>query len=185
MPVASPGDPSLATARLRGKRVALGVVILACVAIIGSSALQIVPAVFGVGIVPVPDGPPGTSERECADGVRRLKDALDRAVGAAPSVAAGPSFSSRLRPEWDNEAAVFESCRRAPQGLEAWAALLRLRAAEAELAQKSSPDDVAAEVASGTHLRPGPLSGGSTDPFRADLEPLRRDITAHLPARAW
>jgi hypothetical protein len=200
MSVAAPGDPSLASARLRGKRVALGVVIVAAVAIIGASAVQIVPAVFGFGIVPVPAGPPGTSERECAEGVRRLKLALDRAVGAGPAAArpegtaasenaaagpqgtaasenaaAGPqgaaggaSFGSRLRPEWDDEGAVFESCRHAREGLDAWAALLRLRAVEEELARQPSSGTTSAEITS--------------DPFRVHLEPLRRDVAAHLPA---
>jgi hypothetical protein len=163
MPAAPPGDPALARARLRGKRAALGVVILASVAIIGSTAVQVIPAVFGFGIVPV-SGPPGTRERACAEGVRRLQVALDRAVGAgAPGdgrTAGGGSFGSRLQPEWNDEAQVFESCRSARQGLDAWAALLRLRSAEEQLA----------------------LGSRTLEEFRADLEPLRRDVAAHLPA---
>jgi hypothetical protein len=143
-------DAALARARLRGKRVALGVVFLVSFAIIGGSAVQIIPAVFGAGITPIPAAAAGSSERACAEGVGRLAAALDRAAASAGS----GSFEARLQPEWNDEARVFESCRAAREGLDAWAALIRLRSAEEQL---------------------GPRAG-------SELEPLRRHVLAHLPA---
>jgi hypothetical protein len=137
-------------ARLRGKRVALGVVLFASFAIIGSSTLQIVPAVFGFGIVPLPESLPGSSARTCAEGLQRLDQALDRAVEGS----AGVDFSARLRPEWEDKDAVQRACSESSQGLDAWAALARLRSAEEQL----PPDG------------------------RGLLDPLRRDVRAHLPA---
>jgi hypothetical protein len=145
-------DAALARARLRGKRVALGFVILAAVAIIGSSAFQIIPAVFGAWIEPIPAGDPGSSERACAEGIRDLERALVRSAESA----GGASFGERLRPEWDAQADVHRTCERARGGLDAWAALARLRSAEEQLAPVAS-----------------------TSPA---LEPLRRDVEAHLPA---
>ncbi|HEY1694363.1 MAG TPA: hypothetical protein VGG39_19475 [Polyangiaceae bacterium] len=138
-----------ARARLQGKRVALVVVIGVSVVFIAASALQIVPAVFGAGITPLPSGGPGTAARACAEGVRRLSTALDRAADAAGSAA----FEARLRPEWDDRDAVERACHEAPEGTDAWAALLRMRSAEEQAAPRSG-----------------------------DLAPLRRDVIAHLPA---
>jgi hypothetical protein len=129
-------------ARLRGKRIALGIVITAAVSFIGASALQIVPAVFGAGIRPLPSSPAGSSARVCAEGVHELL----LAVGSAdPNKAAPP-------PEWER---VEHACGSSPEGLDAWAALMRLRSAAAQIAR----------------------SGESVE-----LDPLRRDVAAHLPA---
>ncbi len=152
MPGAPRDDAALARARLRGKRVALGVVIVASVAIIGSSALQIVPAVFGAAVTPIPAAAPGTSERACSEGIGRMARALDRAQDSAGSAA----FEPQLRPEWDDAARVQGDCERARGGPDAWAALLRLRSAEEQLALTGSP--------------------------RTALATLRRDVDAHLPA---
>jgi hypothetical protein len=152
MPEAPRDDAALARAKLRGKRAALGVVIVAAVAIIASSAVQIIPTVFGAGIVPIPSGAPGSNERACAEGVRALANALERASRSAGS----ESFVERLRPEWDREAAVHEACQSAGGGLDAWAALARLRAAEEQLA---------------------PVPARSSE-----LDPLRRQVEAHLPS---
>jgi hypothetical protein len=130
-----------ARARLQGKRVALVVVIAVAVVFIGASSMQIVPAVFGAQITPLPLAPPGSGARACADGVRALLRELDSQPPAPPA-----------DEEWDRTA---RSCRESPEGLDAWAALLRLRSA----------------------VRP------TTDPRmgRAELAPLRRDVAAHLP----
>src|SRR5882672_10212111 len=92
MPHEDPDDPeevSLQRARIRGKRLALGVVIAVAAAFIGASAAQIVSAVFGARIAPLPAGQPGSAERTCALGVRELERALDRASGRMLSSAAG------------------------------------------------------------------------------------------------
>src|ERR1700722_16626206 len=88
-----PGD-ARAHARLQGKRVALGLVSAVAVVFVALSAVQIVPAIFGVGATPLPATAPGTDARTCADGVRKLESALERAQGAAGS----PSFQAALEP---------------------------------------------------------------------------------------
>jgi hypothetical protein len=150
MPEATRDDA--ARARLQGKRVALGIVLVVSVALVGSSAVQIIPAVFGLGTRPLPDlavAPPGSPARTCAQGLQGLQRALDRAVDSAGSA----SFPGRLEPEWAEAGTVEQACRQSPEGIEAWAALARLRSAEEQLAPRAE----------------------------AELGPLRRDVIAHLP----
>lgn len=123
-------------ARLRGRRFGLGIVIVVAVVFIGVSSAQIVAAVFGLGTTPLA-GPMGTPERQCALGISRLARALD-----APGT------------PWTEADSVENDCRKAAGGLDAWAALLRLQAAQSQLADSS----------------------------QADLRPLRREVAAHLPA---
>jgi hypothetical protein len=111
-------SPELARARLRGKRAALGVVLVVAVVFIGASVWNIIPAVFGANIQPLPAGPEGSLERTCADGVRRLEHGL---------------------PGWQDAAGVETACSASSAGLDAWAALLRLRSA----GQQLSPGDLA------------------------------------------
>lgn len=154
----APIDPALARARLRGKRAALAAVIVVAVLFIGSSAWQIVSALFfdghgGVLVTP--------EQRACAVGVRDLAAALDRAasrivassseIGTADAVAV---FRRGLSPEWNTAGAVQRTCTSSPEGTDAWAALERLRFAEEQLTRQS----------------------------RAELGPIRRDLTAHLPS---
>jgi len=153
MPAASPD--ALARARLQGKRAALGVVMVVAVAFIGASALQIVPAIFCAGITPIPDSPSGSEARVCAEGVRRLERSLERAASAAGS----PAFGPALERDWRDEAQIRAACDKSPEGLDAWASLARLRSAEEQLA-----------------------SAGGAAGASAELEPLRRDVAAHLPA---
>jgi hypothetical protein len=148
MPEATRDDA--ARARLQGKRAVLGVILVVSLVVIGSSSLEIIPAVFGAGIRPIPAAPPGSSARICADGVRKLERALDRAVDSAGSA----SFPARLEPEWADAATVSQACGQSSEGIDAWAALARLRSAEEQLSPRAG----------------------------AELEPLRRDVIAHLPA---
>jgi hypothetical protein len=139
-----------ARARLQGKRAVLGVILVVSLALIASSAWQIIPAVFGAGIRPIPAAPPGSSARTCAEGILKLERALERAADAAGS----PSFQARLQPEWADEATVSQACGQSSEGIDAWAALARLRSAEEQLSAHAGDE----------------------------LEPLRRDVIAHLPA---
>jgi hypothetical protein len=145
----APPNAKVARARLRGKRIALGIVITVAVVFIGDSARQIVPAIFGAGVRPLSSAAPGTDARTCAEGVSRLARALDRARAAAGS----PSFDDRLLPEWTDAPRLRVACAASPEGLDAWASLERLRTGEEQLAGR---DDSA-------------------------LDPLRRDVGAHLP----
>lgn len=158
-PVA-PDDAAVAKARLTGKRVALVLVIAVAVAFIGASAAQIIPAVFGLGIAPVPPAPPGSPERACADGVRALMAALDRAGSLTLSRISAEDddatlearFRAALSPDWDRAEEVHAACKSSLEGQNAWASLMRLRSAEEELARRG----------------------------RIELGPLRRDVVAHL-----
>jgi len=163
MPHEDPDDPeevSLRRARIRGKRLALGVVIAVAAAFIGSSAVQIVSTVFGTGIAPLPAGQLGSEERTCALGVRELKRALDRASGRMLSSVAAvngdeavAAFRQGLSPDWEQADRVKRACAGAREGLEAWGALQRLLIAEEQLARRAG----------------------------MELAPLRRDVIAHLP----
>jgi hypothetical protein len=142
LPVAQAGDPAadeprraLPPGELLGRRVGLLVVIVVSVAFIGSSSWQIVPAVFGARIDPLPAAAEGSPERRCAVGVRSLLGALDRVAGdGLPNSRDGDEMTAALRarlsPEWDGAANVDGACAASPQGVEAWAALQRMKTAE-------------------------------------------------------
>ena len=140
----SDDDSPDASARRWGRRVAILFVIGVAMAFIGSSAAQIVPAVFGFGVRPLPSGPPGSSARTCAEGVRVLSQGLEGAShrGELPASA------------WDTTGPVYRACAASPEGLDAWAALLRLRMTAEQV----------------PHAGP------------RELDPLRRDLYEHLPA---
>jgi hypothetical protein len=157
----APHDPIALAARLRGKRLALGLVLVVSVAFIVSSAFQIIAAVFGFGWTPLPaDAPPGSPERACAIGIRSLTQALDRAgerlspVASAADRETMAALRPGLSPEWDGADAIEEACARAQGGLAAWAALQRLRVAEEQSGRLS----------------------------RDELTVVRRDGAAHVPA---
>jgi hypothetical protein len=158
----TPHDPVALAARLRGKRVALALVLVVSVAFIVSSAFQIISAAFGFGWTPLPsDAPPGSAERACAVGIRALTGALDRAGQRVSSVASAADDSETmaalrpgLSPEWDGADAIQDACSRSRGGLDAWAALQRLRVAEEQSGRLG----------------------------RDELSSVRRDVAAHLPA---
>ncbi|MGA3120948.1 MAG: hypothetical protein ABSF69_09290 [Polyangiaceae bacterium] len=146
-------------ARQRGRRVAHGLVILIALAFIAASAIQIIPAVFGrnaAGLGTWRANSP--TDHACAVGLRVLAGALDRgsdgvgwwgepdetrsAIGRDPVPSAG-SMAER----------VSQACAGSREGLDAWAALERLRSAREQVARRG----------------------------QAELGPLRRDLLAHLP----
>jgi hypothetical protein len=134
-------------ARLRGRRMGLGVVLVVALVFIGVSSAQIISAVFGLGTVPLAAGPGDSPERRCGEGISQLLKAPEPPSGATPA-AAKPLQAA-------NDAdRVEQECRKAAGGLDAWDALLRLRAAESQLAA-TAPEA---------------------------LEPLRHEVIAHLPA---
>ncbi|HEY4012616.1 MAG TPA: hypothetical protein VGM06_04725 [Polyangiaceae bacterium] len=156
-----------ARARLRGRRVSHGVVLVVAVLFIGASAGQIIPAVFGWGARPLPAAAVGSPERTCADGIRGLAAALDRAsarasadVGAIAERSASVeenvalrAFEGALGTEWKDTSRLEWTCGQSGAGSDAWAALMRLRRGHEELVVRNS----------------------------ADLAALRCDVTARLP----
>jgi hypothetical protein len=155
MAEASEGVQDVAAARagLRWKRISLVFVTLVAVAFIAVSVLQIIPDVFGAWVHPLPTASPGSPPRICAEGVKALARALDRASASAGS----PGFDKALQPEWSDAPAVEQACARSSEGLDAWAALLRLRSAEQQLARRGGP------------------------PPGEDLARLQREVASHLP----
>jgi hypothetical protein len=157
--------PDDARARLEGKRIAHGIVLVVAVTFVAASAAQIIPAVFGMQSRTFPPTPPGSPERVCSDGVRTLALALDRGEKQAWSLLGGnaaadsdaydslQTFRRALFPEWDAEPSVEQACSKSHEGVEAWAALLRLRRAAEQIVLR----DV------------------------TELLPLRHDFAAHLP----
>ena len=142
-----------------GKRAGHAVIIVLAVAFIGASAVQVIPAVFRMGAHHAPSTVPDPQARVCALGVRPLAAALERAGARAWSAHASAdsaldSFQQALAPEWKDEERIRSDCEKSSEGAETWAALVRLRRAE-EQALLSGADDV---------------------------QPLRRDLAAHLPA---
>jgi hypothetical protein len=143
-----------ARARLRGKRLSHGIVIVIAVVFVGASAAQIIPAVFGWGARTIPVAAEGSPERTCADGIRSLADALDRAGaqaahGSGRTVEHGGSverdvalgmFESALGVDWAKASDLEQACRKSDTGAEAWAALSRLRRAHEELVLRDLQD---------------------------------------------
>jgi hypothetical protein len=156
-----------AHARREGQRIAHVIVIVVAVVFIGASAAQIIPAVFGAGIRPLSPGEAGSPEDECAHGVRSLALALDRASAQAwsPSLeqdrpldlgieTARLPFQRGLLPDRNVEANIEQACAKTSVGLDAWAALQRLRTADEQIILRGF----------------------------GELVPARRDVMAHLPA---
>jgi hypothetical protein len=109
------GTEEASKARLFGRRSALLVCGAASLWFIGSSVAQIIPAVFGMGIVPLVAGPAGTppsSEQICAEALRQARDAPDPDESAL-----GP-------------------CSLSATGLDALAAFRRLREAREQLGRR-------------------------------------------------
>src|ERR1700677_570827 len=128
-------DLAVVGAELRARRIGLGIIIAVSLAFIASSSWQIIPAVFGARIEPLPDAPQGSPDRACAVGVRSLLGALDRIAGQVlPPWASDDqtvaALGARLSPEWDQAGAIARACEGSPQGEQAWAALQRMKMAE-------------------------------------------------------
>jgi hypothetical protein len=155
-------NPRLSAARLRGKRLALGLVTVVSLAFIVSSTVQITRAVFGLGLEPLPAGAPaGSPEQKCASGIHALARALDRVGGRLSTVASAANDAETmaalrpsLSPEWDLADEVRAACDVARGGPSAWAALQRLRVAEEQSGRLG----------------------------RDELSSVRSDVAAHLPA---
>ncbi len=155
-------DPAVAAARLRGKRAVLAVVVVVSLAFIASSSAQIIPAVFGAGFTPLPEGAPaGSPEHSCAIGIRALAGALSRAGSRLSAIASAADDSESmaalrpaLSPEWDRADEVQQACTEARGGPSAWASLERLRVAEEQSGRLG----------------------------REELDAVRHDVAAHLPA---
>ena len=97
-------------------------------------------------------------DRACSTGVRELQAALDRAserlLVPAEGDGADVTLGAATIPGWKDADAVRRACEASEAGTRAWDALERLRRTEERLAHDA----------------------------RGEVTPLRRDVTAHLPA---
>jgi hypothetical protein len=109
--------------RVLGKRIALAGCGAVSVWFIVASVAQIIPAVFGAGIVPLSAAGPDRTQGRCAEGLREA--AVGASTGFAPSA-----------PAPDDES--LAACGQSAAGLDALAAYSRLRAAEAQLGGKDA-----------------------------------------------
>lgn len=128
-------------ARLFGKRVALVSCGAVAVWFILASVIQLIPPVFGAGIVPLATPAQGSSpassspEWRCAEGLRRATAAETRAPDPGAT-----------RPGMDPD--VVSACSETPAGLDALAAYRRLELAEAKLGSRdpASVDELRREL---------------------------------------
>ena len=138
--------------------------ITVAVVFIGSSAAQIIPAVFRLRSPPRGAGGGATpDEQACLRGVAQLTRALDRATGQTwtdgdafvrdgQADRALTAFWRGLAPEWDATGDVERACAQSASGKETWAAVLRLRRAHEQVLLRD----------------------------RLELLPLRRDVPSHV-----
>jgi hypothetical protein len=143
-------DAAEAGARRLGRRIAARVVIAVAVLFIASSSAQIIRAVFGLGVRPLPPGPPGSSARICAIGIRSAAGLPSDDAGGRRAKAELEASSVPAPKPHDFEAA----CAASPEGLDAWASLLRFEQTVAQI----------------PHAPPEAVI------------PLRQELIAHLPA---
>ena len=136
----------------RGRRIVSAAFLLFAAAFIVISTIDIAHGVYGR---PAPAaGPPPT--RGCLLHIQALAMALDRAMSAAGASrdesAALRAFDAATKPDWDSLPYTEQLCSSTPRGVDAFAALLRLRAAEESFLRRRV----------------------------AEVAPLRRDVDAYL-----
>lgn len=135
----------------RGRSIVSGIFVLFVTVFILSTTWQLGRGVFS-GKAKSAHPPPAA----CVAGISRLASALDRALAAAASISdegtALATFSSGALPEWNDREKVAAECSVAPEGQDAFSALLRLRHAQEGFLQRQV----------------------------AEVSPMRRDVEAYL-----
>jgi hypothetical protein len=121
------------------------------------STQQLVAGVFGLGASPIDGTHPGVAAGGCAEELRAMSSAVERAIAAsseAPDEArASEQYRAALSPEWNDSPTVESRCAGQAHGSDALATVVRLRMAGEQLARRHS----------------------------SELAPLRRDVAAFLP----
>lgn len=137
----------------RGRRIVSAAFISFAAAFIVISTLDIARGVYGK---PVASGEAPPPSAACVAGIRVQVAALDRAMSASASSrdesTALQTFVGAAKPEWDGISETEEACSATPQGKDAFAALVRLRAADESFLRRRI----------------------------AEVAPLRRDVDAYL-----
>ena len=158
MPSAEPRARTLETRVERGRRLGRRYVTAAFGVLAGvfmfSTTQQLLFAVFGVDAGPVArTGVKGT----CGEHLRAMTSAIDKAISvsarAEDEARAALQYRATLAPEWNDMPAVESLCAEDGRGVDALAAVVRLRVAGEQLARR--------------HAR--------------ELTPLRRDVALYLP----
>ena len=157
-PRSQPAAAQLEAARKRGSRYLTAAFATFATAFMLLSVGQLVMGVFGIGLdaARIP-GPAPLSQGACAEQLRGLRGAVERALGAAARAGseeqASTTYQRDLAPEWDLEAEVVKQCDGEPHGRDAYGAVLRLRRAGEDLARRQV----------------------------IELSPLRQNVSAYLP----
>ena len=137
----------------RGRRIVSAAFLLFAATFIVVSTIEIARGVYGEPVASG-EGPPPSAA--CVAGIKVLVAALDRAMAAGASAhdesAALREFAGTAKPEWDGISETENACSATPQGKDAFAALVRLRAADESFLRRRV----------------------------AEVAPLRRDVDAYL-----
>ena len=137
----------------RGRRIVSAAFLLFAAAFIVVSTVNIARGVYGE---PVASGQGPHPSAGCVAEIKVMVAALDRATAAGASArdesAALQAFAGAAKPEWDGISGTENACSATPQGKDAFAALLRLRAADESFLRRRV----------------------------AEVAPLRRDVDAYL-----
>ncbi|MEO6417929.1 MAG: hypothetical protein ABIP39_00880 [Polyangiaceae bacterium] len=116
-----------------GKRVVLAAFLGFATLFVLASTWQLMIGTFGMGTKPL-SVELDPEAKACADGVRKLAGALDRAMAKASAAdsekSAVDAFEAGLAPDWNEETAISSQCESHPHGRDAFSALLRLRRTE-------------------------------------------------------
>jgi hypothetical protein len=135
-------DDKRARARRLGKRIVIAVYGGFAAAFVSLAALQITIQCFAVGAGPIDQST--AAGAECANGIDKLRQALNRAAARARTASdaddAQNVFRMVLAPDWLDEPAVRARCAADPRGADAFAALLRLRVAEESHAARDAAE---------------------------------------------
>ena len=154
---ATPGEARRLAAARRVKSAVFAAYTAFAILFILLSIKALVLGVFHTDPTKLGGAPPNPTEKTCADGIRALTAALDRAMVAAAAVHEDAetlaAFRGALSPEWRDQDRLGAVCGSEPRGADAYAALLRLRRAE--------------EGFLGRQV--------------VEIAPLRRDVEAYVP----
>lgn len=132
-----PPSASPASARARGRKIAVGLYYSLAAAVIVAITVQVIQQVFFLPVKPSPY--PG-----CRAGLLALVRAVDRAREAAPGTdgedAAIDRFRGGLEPEWGYRDGIAAACRGSAEDERALDAIDRLRYAEEHAARREAGD---------------------------------------------
>ena len=151
-------------AQARGRRIAFGLYYIAAVFVAGVGSVQVFMQAFQRREAPE------LSITTCADGLARLKSAVDRARRVASGTdgedAALADFRKALAPEWDDRDHIEDLCRPQASSMAALDAIEQLRYAEEHAVRREAAELAPLRrrvqgIVPAETPRPGPAPAGS------------------------